>query len=110
MIRAPISRRELWRQRLGRFRKGVRGAFHFGSGVGAALIALLLYHLLFPDPHQLTQVEVNNSVNRILASATPPAAFSAQAYRLIQPSIVLIQIQAPDTSDQTLECVSDRDQ
>src|SRR5258708_4404447 len=103
MIETPISRRELWRQRLARMRKTMRTALPFATGVFAALVALLLYHLFFPGPPQLTSSDVNSSVARILASATPPPAFSAIAYRRIQPSVVLIQIHAPDTFGQTEE-------
>src|SRR5258708_14437784 len=103
MIETPISRRELWRQRLARMRKTMRTALPFATGVFAALVALLLYHLFFPGPPQLTSSDVNRSFARLLASAPPPPAFSAIAYRRIQPSVVLIQIHAPDTFGQTEE-------
>jgi S1-C subfamily serine protease len=67
----------------------------FASGVLAALVALLLYNVLVPGPHQLTKREVNDTVAQALATATPPPAFSARVYQQIQPSLVLIQTQAP---------------
>lgn len=72
-----------------------RSAMPFASGVVAALVALLLYNVLVPGPHQLTAREVNDSVAQALASATPPPAFSARVYQAIQPSLVLIQTHAP---------------
>lgn len=67
----------------------------FASGVFAALVALVIYSVLIPGPQQLTTREVDDSVAQALASATPPPAYSARVYRAIQPSLVLIQTQAP---------------
>jgi S1-C subfamily serine protease len=87
--------KELWRRRLQRLRTRARSVVPFASGVLAALVALLLYNVLVPGPHQLTTREVNDTVAQALASATPPPAFSARVYQVIQPSLVLIQTQAP---------------
>ncbi len=65
----------------------------FAAGVLAALAAILLYNILFPAPRPLTTQDVNNTVNQVLASATPPPAFSERVYRIIQPSLILIQTQ-----------------
>ncbi len=69
----------------------------FVSGVCAALVALLLYNALVPGPQPLTTREVNDTVAQALASATPPQAFSAQVYALIQPSLILVQTGAAAT-------------
>jgi S1-C subfamily serine protease len=66
----------------------------------AVLAALLLYNVLFPGPHQLTAREVNDTVAQALASATPPPAFSERVYRVIQPSLVLIQTQSASDDGQ----------
>jgi len=95
MTQSSASRSGLWRSRLRRYRAGVRSALPFASGVLAALVALLLFNMLVPGPHPLTTREVNDTVAQALASATPPPAFSAQVYRVIRPSLVLIQSQAP---------------
>jgi S1-C subfamily serine protease len=84
----------LWRRRLQRLGRQVRSVVPFASGVLAAFVALLLYNVLVPGPHQLTTREVNDTVAQALASATPPPAFSARVYQAIQPSLVLIQTQA----------------
>jgi S1-C subfamily serine protease len=60
-------------------------------GVIAALSGLFLYNLLNPPPQPLTSQQVEAVVARAMASATPPPAYSAQVYRAIQPSVVLIQ-------------------
>jgi len=88
--------RERWRRRLERLRAGVRKAAPFASGVLAALVALLLYNVLAPGPRQLTTRDVNDTVAQVLASATPPPAFSATVYQVIQPSLVLIQARNSD--------------
>jgi len=66
----------------------------FVAGVFAALVALLLYHVLVPGPHQVTTSEVNDTVAHVLASATPLPAYSASVYQVIQPSLVLIQTES----------------
>ncbi len=89
------SRSERWRGRLQRLRAQAGRALLFASGVAAALVTLLLYHVLAPAPPQLTAGEVNASIAKAMASATPPPAYSARVYQVIQPSLVLVQAQAP---------------
>jgi S1-C subfamily serine protease len=69
--------------------------------MAAALVGLVIYHLLTPGPHQLTTNDVNTAVNSLLASATPPAPFSETVYEIIQPSLVLIQAKVPGTDGKT---------
>src|SRR5438874_988985 len=95
MSESSTSRSELWRRRLQRIRTRARSAVPFASGMLAVLVALLLYNVLVPAPHQLTTREVNDAVAQALATATPPPAFSARVYQAIQPSLVLIQTQDP---------------
>jgi S1-C subfamily serine protease len=95
MSEPSVSRSELWQRRLQRFRTRARRAVPFASGVLAALLALLLYNVLVPGPHQLTTREVHDTVAQALASATPAPPFSARVFQAIQPSLVLIQTQAP---------------
>src|SRR5512136_1882077 len=96
MSETPASRSELWRQRLRRFRAGLRRALPFASGVLAALVALLLYNALVPGPHQVTTREVKDTVAQVMASATPPPAYSERVYQVIRPSLVLIQTTTRD--------------
>jgi S1-C subfamily serine protease len=69
----------------------LRRGLPFASGVFAALLAFLLYQLVVVQPNQLSVDDVNASVASAMASATPPPAYSAQVYRVIEPSLVLIQ-------------------
>jgi S1-C subfamily serine protease len=98
MSEPSASRSELWRQRLQRLRTRARRTAPFASGVLATLVALLLHSLLFPSPPQLTAQDVNTVVAQAMATATPPPAFSARAYQVIQPSLVLIQTQSRDSN------------
>jgi S1-C subfamily serine protease len=59
----------------------------------AALLALLLYTRLFPAPDPITDNDVQESIIQAMASATPEAAYSAQVYDAILPSLVVIQAQ-----------------
>lgn len=97
MDEPSVSRSELWRQRLKKLRKGLRGFLLFVLGVAATLTALLIYHLLTPGTPQLTTNDVSTAVNQVLASATPPAPFAEAVYAIIQPSLVLIQSKLPGT-------------
>jgi S1-C subfamily serine protease len=82
-----------WRRGLQRLRAYARGGLLFAAGVCAALIALLFYSLLVPDPPQLTAREVDDSIAEAIASVTPSPALSARVYQVIRPSLVLIQTQ-----------------
>ena len=85
------SSSERWRDRLVRFRTRVKSAIPLITGISAALLAILLYNVLFPGPHQMTTREVNDLVAQAMASATPQPAFSSRVFQVIQPSLVLIQ-------------------
>ena len=69
----------------------VRRVAPFASGVLAALAAFLLYSALFPGQHIMTRKEMNTAVAQVLASVTPPPAFSERVYQEIQPSLILIE-------------------
>lgn len=87
---------EPWRARIQRLLIRSRAVFQFAAGILAAFLALLLYNTFFPGPHRITPDEVSDTVAQALASATPQPAYSARVYQAIQPSLVLIQSQAPD--------------
>lgn len=83
-----------WVERIrGIFTRG-RSVILFITGVFAVLLALLLFSVLHPGPQQLTQKEVSDTVVQVLASATPPPAFSSLVYQTIQPSLVLIETES----------------
>lgn len=92
----PVSRMGVWKRRWERVRTIVRKTAPFASGVLAALLALWLYNALNPGPHIMSQKEVNDSVASVMASATPPPAFSVGVYQAIQPSLVLIETESAD--------------
>jgi S1-C subfamily serine protease len=86
-------------KRNGRFQKllaNIKNGIPFAAGMLAVLLGLIIYNLLFPGPHELTQRDVRDTVSQTLASATPPAALSARVFQVIQPSLVLIQTEGLD--------------
>jgi len=85
------SRWNFLRLQAARLRTGIKRFAPFAAGVLAALLGLVLYNVLFPAPTPLSAREVKNSVAQAMASATPPASFSSQVYRIILPSMVLIE-------------------
>src|SRR5689334_16527950 len=99
MDEPPVTRMELWRQRFQRLRANARRALPFVYGVLAAFVALLLYGIIVPGPHPLSQKDVNDTIAQAMASATAPPAYSSLVYQVIQPSLVLIQSQFPDQND-----------
>jgi S1-C subfamily serine protease len=82
---------EIWKNRLQRFKAGIRKAIPFSTGVLAVLMAMLIYRVIFPPPQPMTVQDIDNTVAQVLASATPPPSFSSRVYQIIQPSLVLIQ-------------------
>lgn len=94
MIEPPPSRSDAWNARIQQVRARVRPGVPFLGGVLATLVALLLYNWLVPAPRPLTTQEVHDTVAQVLASATPPPAYSEQVYQIIRPSLVLIQTDA----------------
>ncbi len=98
MDQTPVSRSARWRERGRKFIHYLRLALPFSLGVAAALLALVLFNALSPHPHVLTTRDVNDSVNQILASATPPPAYSTLVYQAIRPSLVLIEDQEPSST------------
>ncbi len=86
------------RSRLKRIGAILRRALPFAAGVAAAFAGLYLYNAAFPGPRPLTAQDVNNLAAQVMASATPPPAYSEQVYQVIQPSLVLIEAQGADAS------------
>ena len=90
---SSVPQSEAWRAGARRLLKLVSRGLPFALGVGAALVGLILYNWLAPQPHELTIKEVNDTVAQTLASATPPPAYSTVVYQIIRPSLVLIETQ-----------------
>jgi len=100
MDEMPQSNSGLWRSRLRRIGAAMRRLLPFGSGILAALAALFLYNAILPKSPQVTIKDVNDTVAQALASATPPPSFSSRVYRIIHPSLVLIQTKSLDANNQ----------
>lgn len=72
----------------------VRRAGLFGVLLVAALLGVLLYNALFPQPLPLDEEDVDAQIVAAMASATPPPANSRVVYQVILPSLVFIQTQS----------------
>lgn len=88
------SNNEISRGRIRGMVSRVRNNLPFVYGVLAAFLAFLLYNLLIVKPNQLSVDDVNESVAQAMASATPMPSYSSLVYQAIQPSLVLIQVEA----------------
>lgn len=101
MNEPPASRLEPWRRRLEQGRIYLRRAAPTASGVVATLVALMLYNFFFPPTPPISSAQVNEIAAQAVASITPLPAYSAQAYQIIRPSLVLIQVEtAGDEEDE----------
>jgi S1-C subfamily serine protease len=87
------SKMEAFRGRIQNMVTHLRRGMPFASGVFGALLVLFFYNLLIVKPNQLTVEDVNASVAIAMASATPAPANSALVYQVIEPSLVLIQVE-----------------
>src|SRR5512142_1628011 len=88
-------RLEALRRLPGRVWRGIKRVAPFASGIAAALIALLVYRLVFPPTPPLTTGQVQQVINQTMASATPPPPFSARVYAAVQSSVVIIETHSP---------------
>ncbi len=86
---------EKWRSRLTGVRARVRRGFPFVAGVLATLVALVLYNTFASGPKPLTQREVNETVKKAMASATPPPPYSVYVNQAIRASLILIETDSP---------------
>jgi S1-C subfamily serine protease len=100
MDNLSASRKQIWQSRFKRGMLTIRRLLPFALGVLATFLALVLYNLLAPRTHPLSPRDVSQAINQALASATPPPAYSETVYRIIQPSLVLIEASAPNPNGQ----------
>jgi S1-C subfamily serine protease len=96
---SPDTRAIAWREAWQHLRARSKRLIPFASGVTAALLGVYLYTALNPPAESLTLTQVNDAVAEAMAAATPAPAYSAQVYRVIQPSLVLIETQGADETD-----------
>ena len=72
----------------------------YGIGAVVALAAVAIVTLLNPGRPQLTQQQVDAAIASALASVTPPPAYAQLVYQAVQPSLVLIETERGDATDE----------
>jgi len=87
----PTPPERPWRSRWRRARANLRRSAPFVSGIVAAFLGMWLFGVIAPGPRPLTPADVRTGVQDVLASVTPPPAFSSVAYERARPSVVRIQ-------------------
>ncbi|MFN8518059.1 MAG: trypsin-like peptidase domain-containing protein [Chloroflexota bacterium] len=75
----------------GRVRSTLARLAPFASGVLAVLVALAIFARLTPATTPITTQDVDQRVEQVLSSQVPGPAYSALAFAVIAPSLVLIQ-------------------
>ncbi|MEO8607205.1 MAG: trypsin-like peptidase domain-containing protein [Chloroflexota bacterium] len=109
MTETPHSIRDRWIVLKRRVRTFGRRILPVVWGALGAVIILFLYNLVTPKPTLITQRDVQNTVVQAMASATPPPAWSAQVYQIIQPSLVLVETQIGGGAGGNVKYESDDD-
>jgi S1-C subfamily serine protease len=79
-----------------RIRDRLRSSGPFFGGILAALIAVAAYGYLRPAPAPLTQRQITDTIDQVLASQTPAPAISELVYAAVQPALVLIEVDGTD--------------
>lgn len=87
------------RTRLAVFYRSHEKPLLLATGVVAALLAVLLYGLLSPDPPRLTESDIEASVLATLDSLPEEPSVASQAYEIIRPSVVRVRRLSADTED-----------
>ncbi|MBE0409666.1 MAG: trypsin-like peptidase domain-containing protein [Anaerolineales bacterium] len=96
MIEPSESKINQWKVRRERFSQATKKIIPVLFGMILVLFVLWIYNTIFDDREQLTLNEVNEAIAQVLASATPPPAYSSQVYQAVRPSLVLIQARNVD--------------
>ena len=78
-------------RRIGRPGARAGAALLFAGGALAAFLAVAAYATLNPGRPPLTERDVRESVDQVLASQVPDPPFSVPVFEAIRPSLVLIQ-------------------
>jgi S1-C subfamily serine protease len=93
------------RPNLKRITSGLRRARSLGArilpyflSVVVAFLAFLVFYNMAIKPKEITGGDVSQAIEQAMASATAPPAYSAQVYKTIQPSLVLIQTHTTHTA------------
>ena len=100
MSESSDTRIERWQGWMKNIASLLRRSLPFASGSFAALLVILLYHFVVVQPNQLSADDVNESIAAVMASATPPPAYSALVYQVIEPSLVVIQTEGKTKDDE----------
>jgi S1-C subfamily serine protease len=91
MIEPPESKQNQRKVRLGKFSQATKKIVPFTFGMVFVILLMWIYSAYFADRDQITLEEVNEAIAQVLASATPPPAYSSLVYQAVRPSLVLIQ-------------------
>ncbi len=70
------------------------------AGVAAAFLAVTVYSILLPGPHNYSQSDIDKAVRYTLENMPPAPSPAALAYHAIQPSVVRIEQMTARRQDQ----------
>ena len=90
----------LWR-RLNRVYVRYRYVFLATAVALIALATIVLYDLTREAPQRLTQRDIDFAVGRALESAAPGPSYASQAYQVIRPSLVQVQVRSARSDSAT---------
>ena len=73
-----------------------RRVWPFALTVVVTVSLLAIYNLVNPPDPPLTSAQVDEQIVNVVASVTPPPAYSATVYEQIFPSLVIIEVEGDD--------------
>jgi len=96
----PPSQWQVLRRWLAGFYERYRTPVLIGVGVLSAVLVVLVYDLIKPEPERLVQRDVEKTFTRMLEEAPPEPSFAAVAYEVIRPSVVLVHTPGSETENE----------
>lgn len=88
----PASRLEVLKARLSGFFERYRIIFLLAAVVVIAFSSVLIYDATRPPPQRLTQHDIDTAVEHALTTVPPKPSYASQAYEIIHPSVVRIEV------------------
>lgn len=95
----PTSTPDRWPARLKRLWAVAKRALPFAAVILSAFAGALLFNFFFPPPIPPDQDDIDARISEVMASATPPPAYSSEVYQAILPSLVFIQTEQEDVEE-----------
>lgn len=99
------SRLKVLQAHLSGFYYRYRVIFLVAAMVVIVFASILIYDATRPPPQRLTQHDIDTAVERALATTPPQPSYAAQAYDIIHPSVVSIEVNVAATDGENAHII-----